>query len=364
MTRDYILEGFDPTSIPPGSCLTLSQLLQMVHAAQPVSDIGFLIVSVAPPDVATYPVLARFLWINATGSLYWYNGASWSLVATNVSIAPGTVLPSMLGVDTGLPYQVLAVAASGLSVTFQDIKALIGASGVTTMAGYGTQKFLTIDAATLKLCGVDPSAFPASSVAWSKVASAAGIAGQYPLRDGAGGWTWATPGSLVIPDSAVKILASSKLSAAGGTAGQSIRVPAVPTGFFEFYTPPVIPGLLPYYVSSLTAVPTVGTYLTFAHGKGVAPHAIRAVLVRTGTALYGYGQFEELDLTGIQAGSNRQCFTVSADVTNIYVTRSNDSNVVVMRRDTGVQIDISGAIAIGDWAIKVYANTLYNTLAL
>lgn len=94
-SRNFIVEGFDPTS---GSGVpTNSQLLQMIHAAAPAADIGFVVVAESTPDVATYPEYEQFLWYKPSAKeLYGYTGSAWDLIKANVIIPSKSITVGML----------------------------------------------------------------------------------------------------------------------------------------------------------------------------------------------------------------------------------------------------------------------------
>ena len=125
-TRNYIVEGFDPTSIAPGGCISEAELLQMIHAAAPAADIGLIIIGETTPDAVTYTELANFGWIKkSTGELRYYNGSSWQLVATIATMADYSVAYTKLSVAGGAAYQALSVNAAVTAFEFKYVKDLI-----------------------------------------------------------------------------------------------------------------------------------------------------------------------------------------------------------------------------------------------
>ena len=267
----------------------------MVQAAYPAADIGMIIRSATAPDVLTYPELAVFHWEEtSTGAVYRYNGSSWEYIKASVTIPDGTISLGKLDVGSATAYQILAVNAGATAVTFQDISGVMGASSFPAISGYGSQKFLTISGGFAKLSGVDPSAFVAKSIEMSKILSA-GTVGQYPAADGSGGWTWTTPATFSVPDGTVKILSSSRLSATGGTIGQSIRVAS--GGYFEFYTPSAAPTYLAQPTAVLEYQEAAGTDGAFCYDQAtgaviVAPLNTEVHNDGIVTNLAGDGTFE------------------------------------------------------------------------
>lgn len=143
-SRNFIVEGFDPTSgagVPSNS-----QLLQMVHAAGPASDIGFVIVNESTPDVVTYPELENFIWYKPSAKeAYGYNGTSWELVKANVTIPSKSILIGQLSGTGGTVGQVLAVNATQDGFEFKSLLSLIatGALPITKLTPGANDTILT-----------------------------------------------------------------------------------------------------------------------------------------------------------------------------------------------------------------------------
>lgn len=231
--RKYIEPGLDPTGVV---CLTKADLLQMFQAAQPDTDIGFVIVSALTPSVAAYPVLERFLWLcTANGTLYRHNGASWVAVISQATVSPGSITAAMLDVGKGTAYQVLAVAPDLSAVTFQSIANVIGAglTGTTT----GTNSFLQLDGSVAKWGPIDFSLIADGAIPFAKLAPTSLAANYLYVADGLGGWT-AVPlptgaGTGLVDGSVQRV----HLDAPNvGAAGQVLTVPASGAGF-EWTTP-------------------------------------------------------------------------------------------------------------------------------
>jgi hypothetical protein len=221
-SRQFLEEGYDPTM---DACISKAKLLQMFRAALPTTDIGFVIVGAATPSVVTYPELARFLWMDLTGNLYRWNGASWSLVTTSVSIANGSITPLKLSVSGGTPYQILAINSAGTAVTYQSLINLLGTPAYATIPGYGSQLFLTIDSGVGKLSGVDPAAFAAKSIEYTKLSSTGGAIGQSLRMAAAGGMEWFTPTIPTPPTIGGPLtITIGMLSSAGGASGNILVV--------------------------------------------------------------------------------------------------------------------------------------------
>lgn len=133
-----VIEGFDPTSI--GTTPTNSELLQMVRQAQFASDVGGVILSDTTPDVALYPILARFRWAKTTagvldGLFYYHDGSSWVLerpapgTVDADSIADGTITLDKLSPD-GDPLDIIRINAGGNGFQFLPIVNAIAAGSI------------------------------------------------------------------------------------------------------------------------------------------------------------------------------------------------------------------------------------------
>lgn len=233
--RKYIEPGLDPTGVV---CLTKADLLQMFQAAQPDTDIGFVIISALPPSVATYPVLERFLWLcTANGTLYRHNGASWVAVISQATVSPGSITAAMLDVGTGTAYQVLAVAHDLSAITFQSIANVIGAglTGTTT----GTSSFLQLDGSVAKWGPINFSLIADGAIPFAKLAPTSLAANYLYVADGLGGWT-----AVELPSGGTGLTTGSvqrtHLDAPNtGTAGQVLTVPSSGAGF-EWTTPSTV----------------------------------------------------------------------------------------------------------------------------
>lgn len=113
---------------------------------------------------------------------------------------------------------------------------------------------------------------------------------------------------------------------------------------------------LPLY-SGTSALPAAGAVVTFPHGLGAIPANVQVCMVRTNAvASHGYSQNDEMLADGVQGSSNRQCFQISSDSTNVYVVREAGGGVVILSRVNGSYQDISADTA--NWCLKCYASTM------
>ena len=127
-SRNFLIEGLDPTG---ETCITTSMLLQMIRAASPSTDIGFVVLAETAPNIVAYPELARFLWLKpSTGALYFHNGYAWTYIKSVAFIGPKTINNTHL-VGAGTPSQVFAVAGDGTTVIMSDVVSLIPNNGIS-----------------------------------------------------------------------------------------------------------------------------------------------------------------------------------------------------------------------------------------
>jgi len=146
MSKQYLVEGLDPTSLPN---FTVADLLPFLRGATPASDIGFIILSATPPDVVTYPELSRFIWLSTDpsdlGSLYYYNGISWSRVKGNVLLPDASVNIGKLSTDGGTPGYIIAVKNDLSGFEFKTVVSLIQGNtlNVGALAGASSDGLLS-----------------------------------------------------------------------------------------------------------------------------------------------------------------------------------------------------------------------------
>lgn len=140
-SRQFFAEGLDPTGL---ACISTADLLQMFRAGYPVDPFGLFIKSASTPDVATYPELARFNWLNSTnGELKYYTGVAWDLVKASFNIPDGSIGYAKL-VGSGTPNSLFKIGADGTTVTEITIASLFAAGSISlsTLANISALKVL------------------------------------------------------------------------------------------------------------------------------------------------------------------------------------------------------------------------------
>ena len=129
-----ILEGYDPSSTP--ATPSNAELLQMVRQSQFADDVGGIILSDTTPNVALYPILARFRWAKTTsgvldGLFYYHDGSSWVIerpapgTVDADSIMPGTITLDKLN-PAGDPFDIIRINSGGNGFEFLNIINAIG----------------------------------------------------------------------------------------------------------------------------------------------------------------------------------------------------------------------------------------------
>ncbi len=124
--QSYLDPGMDLVAEP---CITKSNVQQAIALAQPKAAFGFVVQGQSAPDVITYPVLARFLWVelNAsdipTGNLFYYDGTTWTLlsVLNPNNIINGSITLTKLSVSGGAPYDIIQINAAATGLIFTSI---------------------------------------------------------------------------------------------------------------------------------------------------------------------------------------------------------------------------------------------------
>ena len=147
---------------------------------------------------------------------------------------------------------------------------------------------------------------------------------------------------------AIKRANGNALTAGDIVTGQIVEVVYDGTNFQLFVAPR---GWV--YLGAATALTAANTKYQWAHGLGVVPTSVRAVLVCIVSNL-GYTVGEEVDCLGAMVSSvNGGAYNVSADATNVSVMQANTATPYLINKTTP-----AGPVAItaADWNIKIYAN--------
>lgn len=350
MAIDHLIEGLDPTPLP---CISKADILQMIRAAKPVDDEGWIHWSEEAPDVVANPEMATFLWGAViaglrTSNIYYYDGSSWQLIP--LTILDGSITLDKISLTGSTPYYIIQVSSTGTSLVWTSIINAIQDNTLTPIklavpnntglfilgANTGTKAFYTAQAFFALVSNLIPvtalikgAANPlkmflstladGSAVEWSAIdivnIGAAGASGGYYLKRNAGNtaWEFAAP--------------------AGGT---PITVTTL-TNSGVFYS-----------------IPSSAAVLTVAHGLSSKPVNTRVVAINT-TPVDGYVAGDEIEISGLVADlssddTESAAFVVCTDGTNITVASTTYSQGIVYVAKTGglATFDIS------KWKFKIY----------
>jgi hypothetical protein len=370
MGKQYLTEGYDPTL---DACITKDKLLQMIRAAVPTApDVGFIIVSASVPNVGVNAELARFLWLDtATGGLKWYNGSSWQLVASNVTIVPGSISPGAIDPTGHGAYQILSIFSNGTTVDFQDLYTLIaGTNGlglftdITPGSGYSTQKFLM---PTGQQCGVNPGGFPAKSITIDKVNGALGFVsgpeglsaapGKLLTADGIGGFYYSSPPTIAIPPKSISIqqLSGDDIDAGSTTPNIGDMMIVDSSGGMEWATPPAglasgTQGIRPGTVR-VAAFPGVGGQAVITHDFNPDTPSLVMVRMACQGSDEGFTTDDEINISALRTDDGDSAMLISVDNKEVTVTRTNNSNLLFRNKYSGASKNVN----ISQWMLKVYS---------
>lgn len=294
---NHLIEGLDPTGL---DCISVSQLLQMIRAAKPAADQGWLIFGSSAPDVVTNPELARFFWIETVDDVdyipvspfafYYYNGTSWQSIplidgslladasvtlaklATTGASADDIIQVKNVGGSLLLNFVTLANALVNDSITPIKLKAPDAINSYVLTCLAGVKAFSTFAAFLAALAN---NSIPLNKLAFG---AANTFLRMNPTADGV---------QFTTADIA-------DILAAGYTAGQSVRRNAGNTGW-EGFTPAT--GGISSGSPAMQALPSgVGT-LTFT--SPLASFKLFQVSLYCETDEYGFVAGDEIPITAV-----------------------------------------------------------------
>jgi len=316
----------------------------MVTGLLPVSPNAWVWTSATAPDVVTYPILKRWIWVDLTNPALpvkrcWNSTmSSWDLelpVAgsiTGAMIADHTIGLVKLDVSAGSPLYVLRINGAGTTVEYTDPQNLFDAThrlpvdhlSLSAVGAY----VLTSDGVTNTW--VTKAAFFTSGVVPLTAISTSGAANPSVLSYDGATLAYRTVVAATANDTipVTKLLHDAALNMprtnAAGTA-------------LEWATPAqIVATLLPYVtngyqtpLANYQAVPVAGAVATFPHGLGSTPYRAGARLIcQTAEAGFTIGQV--LDWAGMMnSGSDDGAlvYGVYWDSTNVYVAHPTDLNL-------------------------------------
>lgn len=301
---NHLIEGLDPTGL---ACISVSQLLQMIRAAKPATDQGWLIFGSSAPNVVTNPELARFFWIETVDDVdyipvspfafYYYNGTSWQSIplidgslladasvtlaklATTGASADDIIQVKNVGGSLLLNFVTLANAIVNDSITPIKLKAPDAVNSYVLTCIAGVKAFSTFAAFLAALAN--------NSIPLNKLAF--GAANTFlRMNSGATGLQFTTAD---IAD----------ILAAGYLAGQSIRRNAGNTGW-EGFTPSASI-LSETSEPAMQAIPAGAGVLTFTSTTTGTPKvAVVSLYCETAQSPYVIGDEIDISTTYFSAG--------------------------------------------------------------
>lgn len=319
-SRNFLDEGLDLTGLAGDA--TNAQILQSIRESVPATDLGWHIKSETTPDVATYPEYATFLWTKpSTNETKYWNGSSWQLISTAVSISDGSVVIAKLSVTGGSATQLIRVNAGGTAFEFVDAADIIGnnslglaklvnaaGAGYVLYSGGGgvwsTSLFTTLFDTTLNASDIP--------VARLKDVATTGLLDQVLRRKSDGTYEHEYSDQLLRANQ----VATDRLQFAGGSAGKYPKVNATGTDFD--------------YVSSVGITAAIVKY------TGVTNTAAQTLSATTETTV----QFNaEVDVDNIVSTSSHQITLATGTyllelTVPVHITSpGSDSSVILMIRD-------------------------------
>lgn len=389
--QNDIISGFDFSAV---STLTQEQLMQGINQAEPLDNIGFIIVSTTRPDITSNPRFIRFIWLDistpSNPQIKRYVGdrtvlqdidASWGTITLEdlavltgsfaLRSATGGVNVALLKLNADYSPTpasagyILRVAANGKDIEVVSVSNALGSGGIEldrlTLSGSGTNKYIGINAGILAYKVLSGSDF--TSALGNRLPLEGAIqpaTARFVARTNAAGdaGEWVTPNG-VFNDTELEIR---KLTASGQLTNDIVRFSGT---LWERVTPGlrVVAGELANAGIASSVVDTITTGFDVAHGitGGVIPRIFRAVLknisggVATGT---GHAANSEVPIECFldSAAASEYALTCSVDTTNFTITARRDYSAA--NNIQGPKVGAPGAMANitkSQWQIKLYA---------
>lgn len=342
-----ILSGKDISAL---SSIEQEDIMQMVNQAEPLDNIGFVIVGDTRPDITNNPRFIRYLWIDISDpdnpSFKRYTGdravlldsdASWQAIG----VESLSILTSMFaarsangGVNVGLiklnadfsatpasAYYVLSVDATGKFVEAVNINTLVTNAGGLSLAALQTTglvqgKFLGYNGGVAGYVSIVPST---DLIGVSRIAIETNIVpgtARYVVRTNAAGTAleFVTPNDLFADGE----LAVARLLAAGAVANDILRYDGAA---WAKVTPSLRLIAGDVANAGILSASNVATQVhTIPHLLGSVPKLVDVRLRMTNAvADIGYNQNDEVPFSGYRASSGNVISSWCADATNITV---------------------------------------------
>lgn len=256
-----------------------------------------------------------------------------SLTAKGIKTATGVAVPTG-GLVLGTPYDVTYFNTAGEFIVHNMVPAL-GATTVTSLTASGQIKS-TGGATSSSTATGDVVATGGAGIGGAlNVGGTATIGGNTAV-----GGTFSSTGAL---SSSSSITAGNGLVVSAGT----VTLPSASVASSALASPPKFSS---EYISSAIAIST--PTMSFAHGFGVMPKIVEAVLV-CATLNNNYAVGTEVEMINFYYGTFARVFHVSKDATNIVVTvdTNTPSSMSILDRSSGSPV----SSATTNWNVKIRA---------
>ncbi len=376
--------GLDPSSL---TSLTQTQLLQMIQQIGPLSNIGGIIVGAGAslnaailqgstsPSVTNNPRFARYIWLNtfaaasAAPTPYYYD-ASTSLWRST-SVAAGSIIDASISataeiqvskLQDGNANEIIVTDGAGTGVEWKSVATLLAAlndsvplTAIDDTGAAGAESFLRRVGST-----VIWKTFTETVTAIQNALTGVPVT---TLTPGANNTFLGTNGAGVVAFDTFNNLVTAlgvdlqKLAQGGAATGDLLYwngtswvkiTPSLDLTNGNTYSTTGTLGAINLGSATLTE--------NFAHGFGSTPRLVRVVVRCTAAdAATGYGIGDEIDVSCWEeiAGADASCFAITANATNVVVSRvSNTANVIVVPKAGGNPVTPT---ALSNFTPKVYA---------
>lgn len=331
----------------PGACITSAgELDAMITGSLPVAPNGWVWTSATAPDVVTYPILARWIWVDLTDPAKpikrcWNSTmSSWDAELpadgsiTGAMLADHTIGPIKLDVTGGSPLYVLRINNAGTSVEYTDPQNLFDATHrlpVDHLALSAAGSYVLTSDGTTNTWATKASFFAGVTYAINQI-DTTGAADPSVLSFVGGTLGYRTVAASIANDTlpVTKIQHDAALNIprtnAAGTA-------------VEWATPEqIVTTLLPYVTvgyntptASRQPLPAAGSALSFNHGLVTAPLRFGAlVFCTTADAGFSVGDMILWENLFDGANDNERYFTVIANSSQVILSRPNVGSGVIL----------------------------------
>ncbi len=286
--------------------LSQQQIIDIVEKAQPADPFGFIIFGGTTPDVATYPWLAKCVWLDShvfkeydTGTATWGAVTSGSILNTS-QVADDIITPAKLSNDSASAFNILRTNGSN-APEWASLAAILIADTVPLLAINNTGA--DVNAVLQSIGGVTQwtaystlsAAIVASITSYDIQKLSGGFADAMLITDGAGAKAF-----ILISDFLATKIADGSLNPLkiNSTPASDLQVLTKKDGVSKFATPIFTKEFS--QVDPAGAMPATGANVkrTFTHGLGVRPKVVELRLICT-SAEHGYSVGDEISMDSL-----------------------------------------------------------------